>query len=503
MFDEDRSKGSAHRTLVIGAGVGGLATALRLQSAGHQVTVFDTHNWPGGKMRTVPSPAGPVDAGPTVLTMRHVFDDLFAASGARLADHATLVREPSIARHFWRDGSQLDLTDDHATNEAAIAGFAGSKAAREYRVFSDEASDLFRLFSEPMMQSASPSVVSLAKASLTHPKHLTVLTPFATLRKHLKRRFSDPRLIQLFGRYATYVGGSPLSSPALLSLIWHAEVSGVWRVEGGMHKLALAIAERFQAIGGTLALSSDVREIVAAGNRAEAILLRSGGRIDADTVVFAGDPRALATGKLGPSVVQVASQTLQQPRSLSARVWSFAARPETSLKLGYHNVFFGSAHTAEFEDIAGGAMPNDPTIYVCAEDRGAGYTPARDAERFEIILNAAALTTAAAQPDEEVTCRQTTFRTLEQFGVTFDPLPSTAALATPATYEKMFPASAGALYGQTPHGMTAALKRPRARTAIRGLYLAGGGTHPGAGVPMAALSGKHAAEAILKDLVST
>ena len=503
MFDADHLKGAQPIVAVIGAGVGGLAAALRLQAAGHRVTVFDNHHWPGGKMRTIPSLAGPVDAGPTVLTMRHVFDDLFAATGARLDDHVTLIREDLLARHFWPDGSTLDLTTDHDANAAAIERFASKTVALEYERFTRDAAELFDLFSEPMMLQPEPRIAQLARAALSRPRHLATLSPLATLRAHLTRRFSDRRLAQLFGRYATYVGGTPLAAPALLSLIWQAEAAGVWRVRGGMHKLAEALTERLSAIGGTVRLGTAVSTIQTDAGRATGVTLADGSRFLADKIVFAGDPRALATGRLGSGVTSIAAQTKTVPRSLSARVWSFAAQPQGQVELAHHNVFFANSETSEFEDLAGGAMPSDPTIYICAEDRGTGAAAPTGPERFEIILNAAPLTDATPQPDEEETCRQTTFQTLARFGLTFDPMPPTTSLATPRLYEALFPASAGSLYGQTPHGMTAALKRPRARTPIPGLYLAGGGTHPGAGVPMAALSGKHAAEAILKDRVST
>lgn len=503
MYDGSQSKDPTPRTIVIGAGIGGLAAAARLQAAGHRVTLFDTHAWPGGKMRTVPSAAGPVDAGPTVLTMRHVFDDLFRATGAHLEDHVTLIEETLLARHFWTDGSRLDLTADHDANAAAITAFSGPKVAEEYRRFSREAAQLFDLFSAPMMLNADPRLIALTKVALRNPGHIPTLSPFATVRSHLQRRFSDPRLVQLFGRYATYVGGSPLVAPAILTLIWQAEVAGVWRVKGGMHRLAAALADRFKARGGALRLSTEVTAIRASGGRVSGAMLATGEVVSAETIVFAGDPRALATGRLGPELRGIAPQTVNLPRSLSARVWSFAAKPDPRIDLAHHNVFFGASTTSEFEDLAGGAMPSDPTIYVCAQDRGSDALPPDGSERFEIILNAAPMTDAVAPPDEEEICRQTTFQTLERFGLRFHPIPDLPMLATPTTYETLFPASAGALYGQTPHGMTAALKRPRARTPLKGLYLAGGGTHPGAGVPMAALSGMHAAEAILKDRVST
>ena len=502
MRTEDPKSFPVTRAVVIGAGFGGLTSALLLRASGMDVTLLDQHHWVGGKARAVPSSAGPVDAGPTVLTMRHVFDQVFAATGARLDDYATLVREPLLARHFWPDGSSLDLSDDREVSAMAIAEFAGAKAAQEFLTFAEEAEDLFRIFDAPMMQAPEPSMADLTRAALSAPRHLPTLSPLATLARKLKQRFTDPRLRQLFGRYSTYVGGVPGRSPALLSLIWNAEESGVWRVEGGMHSLADAMGRRFQDLGGQVQLGTAVAEIATSGNQVTQIALSDGQKIPADIVVYAGDPRALATGMLGPLVSHVAPQTVTAPRSLSARVWSFAA-PAKGLDLAHHNVFFAADPASEFRDLTAGRIPSEPTLYVCAEDRGTGQTSPKGDERFEIILNAAPLTDGAPDPREVEICRQLTFPTLARFGLTFSTDPPDTALATPGTFETLFPGSAGSLYGQSPHGMTAALKRPRARTPVRGLFLAGGGTHPGAGVPMAARSGQHAAAAITKALAST
>jgi len=491
------------QALVIGAGVGGLACALRLQAQGLQVTLLERHGAPGGKMRTLPSQAGPVDAGPTVLTMRPVFEDLFAACGTTLSDHVTLIRQEVLARHFWTDGSILDLFEDPRRSALAIQSFGGASARAEFERFWEETETLFDAFDGPMIRTAEPSQMDLALEVMRQPSLLRIMAPQASLASQLARRFSDKRLAQLFGRYATYVGGSPYQSPALLSLIWQAEARGVWYVSGGMHRLAEAMARLFVAMGGTLRLNCHVSEIEVAQGWASGVLLDDGTRLQAPTVVFNGDPRALATGALGRHVAQIAPRAARDPRSLSARVWSFAARV-SGAPLLHHNVFFADDPRSEFTDIAAGDMPGAPTLYVCAEDRGHD-SPAPRLERFEIILNAAPLTTAAPMdPQMEADlCHRRTFRTLARFGLRFDPEPAPEALTTPQGFEALFPQTAGSLYGQSPHGLTASLKRPRARTRIAGLYLVGGGVHPGAGVPMATLSARHAAEAITKDLALT
>jgi len=502
MYSQNPSRFPVPRVIVIGAGFGGLSAALLLRASGNDVTLLEQHDWVGGKARAVPTTAGLSDAGPTVLTMRHVFDALFAATGARLEDHAKLTREPLLARHYWPDGSKLDLFDDRQASALAIRDFAGSKAAHEFEHFAQDAESLFTLFDAPMMQNPEPSFADLARHALSAPRHLPTLLTFNKLTQKLAHSFTDPRLRQLFGRYATYVGGSPLEAPAHLSLIWRAEEAGVWRVDGGMHHLAQVLADRFQAIGGQLLTGAPVHHLEADATKITGVCLKNGHRLPADFVVFAGDPRALATGLLGKDVSHIAPTTKSAPRSYSARVWSFASAA-IGPELGHHNVFFASDPASEFRDLRAGRTPTAPTIYVCAQDRGSGRGRPKGQERFEIILNAPAITSKTPNPEEVQTCRQLTFQTLRRFGLTFSPSPPDNALTTPTGFEHLFPGSMGSLYGQSPHGMTAALKRPRARTALSGLYLAGGGTHPGAGVPMAALSGRHAAEAIMQDLVST
>lgn len=124
--------------------------------AGLDVTVIDRLDAPGGKLRALPSAAGPVDAGPTVLTLRGIFEDLFAQVGARLSDHVTLIPEPVLARHWWPDGSALDLHSDAAASEAAIRDFAGPRAASEFRAFHGRASRLYAAFDAPMMRAPTP-----------------------------------------------------------------------------------------------------------------------------------------------------------------------------------------------------------------------------------------------------------------------------------------------------------------------------------------------------------
>ncbi len=490
-------KVNANKIVVIGAGIGGLAAAIRLAAAGMEVALIEAQSTPGGKMRVLPSTAGPVDAGPTVLTMRGVFDDIFAVAGTRLQDHITLIPQPILARHWWPDGSTLDLHTDPQASAAAIAAFAGARAEADFIRFDRMAARLYAAFDAPMMQAARPRLAQIGWNALCTPRIWPALLPGRSLAQHLTQAFSDPRLRQLFGRYATYVGGAPDLSPAVLALIWQAEARGVWAVQGGMHRLAVAMSDVAANQGVDLRYGLTVRAIERQGARVSGVVLSDGRSLKCDAVVFNGDPAALLAGLLGNGAQTALRPTAAHPRSLSAWVWAFAAK-SSGVDLIHHNVFFGADPVQEFGPIARGQMPQDPTLYVCAQDRATGPLP--DLERFEIIMNAPPKTTMT--PGEIDQCRAKTFPHLARFGLTFDPAPPDTALTTPAGFATLFPGSQGAIYGRSPQGALASFQRPPTRSGLAGLYLAGGGAHPGAGVPMAALSGRHAAEAIVTDLAS-
>jgi 1-hydroxycarotenoid 3,4-desaturase len=484
---------------VIGAGMGGLAAAIRLAVLGRRVVLFEAGGSVGGKMRTMPSAAGPVDAGPTVLTLRDVFDDLFATAGVRLDDRLTLTPLPILARHLWSDGSSLDLHADPEANAAAIRALAGPGAEAEFRAFGRHTAALRLAFEGSVMRAPGARLGALTLAALARPALWPALMPGVSLAADLRRRFTDPRLRQLFGRYATYVGGMPQSAPAVLALIWQAEGAGVWAVQGGMARLAQAMGDLARELGVDIRLDTPVARIRVDGGQVRALQPRDGDEVPVAAVVFNGDPRALSLGLLGPDVSRALPRHATEPRSLSARVWAFAGQPRTApggIEPAYHTVYFADTEEAEFAPLARAENPGAPTIYVCAQDRALGTPPGTPGglERFEMILNAPPLPHAI--PEEADPCRHATFTRLARMGLRFDTLPQLDSLTRPQDFDRLFPGSAGSIYGRSPAGVAATFLRPRATTRIPGLVLAGGGVHPGAGVPMATLSGMHAAAAV-------
>lgn len=500
------------RVAVVGAGVGGLTAALELAHAGLDVRVFEAAPAPGGKMRAIPSEAGEIDGGPTVFTQRAVFEALFASVGEDFGAVLPVTRAQVLARHAWPDGSRLDLYDDPDRSEAAVADFAGGAEAARLRAFTARARRLYTAFEAPFMDAPAPTPLGVARALVPDLPRLTAdMAPLSTLWSATGRAFRDPRLRQLFARYATYVGGSPFLTPAMLMLIWWSEAAGVWTVQGGMRRLARTLAELAEARGAEIRCAAPVAEILVRDGRARGVRLASGEVVETDAVLFNGDPGALGAGLLGEGPRPAAPPLDRPRRGLSSWVWTYADRPE-GFPLSHHTVFFSADYPEEFRDIwRRRRAPDDPTIYVCAQDRSAADVPqpetAGAAERLLMILNAPADGDLGPPDPEEVTrCTTATFRRLAAAGLRLTPpdLSRTPqALTTPDRFAALFPGTGGSLYGANPHGMFAAFRRPGARSAIPGLYLAGGGAHPGPGVPMATRSGRHAAAAMKADLAST
>lgn len=494
--------------LVVGAGIGGLSTALMLAGRGIPVTVLDAGLQAGGKAGTVQVGGAAVDAGPTVLTLRRVFDALFEHAGSRLDDHLVLRPLGILARHDWTDGSRLDLHADLDATQDAIAAFAGPAEARRHAAFCAEAQTLLRLLEPRVMQAERPTPWGLVRSlGLGGLARLTALGPLASLATAVGHRFLDPRLRQLYARYATYCGGSPWQAPATLMLIAQVEREGVWAVEGGIHALPQAMVGLARSRGVHFEFGQTVQEIEVGPRGAQAVRLADGRRLRGAAVVFNGDAQALAAGHLGEAVRAAVPALPRAQRSLSALVWSARLRCR-GFPLVRHNVFFNDDYPEEFQQIFGGQrVPDQATVYVCAQDRDdRGLAPPGGApERLQVLVNAPPTgDRPQAWGEQEIQrCAHLSFERLRAAGLSIDLDGEALALTTPVDFHRRHPATGGALYGMATHGWGAIFRRPGARSRIRGLVLAGGSVHPGPGLPMAALSGCRAAEAVMEHLVST
>ena len=462
------------QVIVIGAGMGGLAAALRLAVSGLRVTLLERGMHPGGKMREVIIDKARIDSGPTVLTMRPVFEELFAMAGTSLDDHVTLRPAEILARHAWSHDQRLDLFADIERSVDAIGDFAGAVQARLFRAFCARADDMWRTLEQAFIHLPDPTPLSLVLDSGLIP--VARLKPYSTLWRDLGRFFPDPRLRQLFGRYATYVGSSPFQAPPTLGIVAHVELAGVWMVQGGIQRLPEAVAALAKRHGVDIRYGTTVREIGTEQGRARSVLLSNGERLTADAIISNADVAALASGKFGQTPRRAVRRQPRSARSLSAITWSL--HTETAgFPLVRHNVFFCRDYAAEFNAIFKHArLPDEPTVYVCAQDRDdAAKNPDGDRERLLCLINAPPRGDYQPFTSAEIErCEEQTFNLLTRCGLQVDLGPDNRVVTTPTQFEQLFPATGGALYGRTSHGWRGPFSRSGARSKLPGLYLTGG-----------------------------
>jgi 1-hydroxycarotenoid 3,4-desaturase len=486
--------------IVVGGGVGGLVAAVDLARAGRPVMVLERATEPGGKMRRLSVEGRGIDAGPTVFTMRWIFEDLFRDAGAVLKDSLRLQAAERLARHAWREGGALDLYADTDRSAAAIEAFSDARNAQGYLDFCRRSRDVFDTLRDTFIADQRPSPTGLVRrVGLSRLDAMWRTAPFRTLWSALGEHFPDPRLRQLFGRYATYVGSSPLLTPATLMLVAHVEQDGVWLLDGGMRALAQALWRLGEGLGVDYRFDTEVAGIETRDGRVRGVTLASGEHLAASAVVFNGDVSALARGMLGPDVRRATRAVPPAKRSLSALTWCFLARPR-GFTPDFHNVFFAADYPREFRQIfAQRSITEQPTVYLCAQDRGPEGGTADGRERFLMLINAPADGDHRALPAEPEALQARATALLADCGLTLEDSGDSAIATAPEDFARLFPGSGGALYGRASHGMFASFARPGAHSRIRGLYLAGGSVHPGPGVPMAAMSGRLAARALLAE----
>ena len=484
----------ADRTVVIGAGVGGLATAIRLRAAGHDVSVLERRQVVGGKLATLERDGYTFDIGPSLVTLPHVFDDVFRTAGTTLDDEVDLVRLDPQFRYHWRDGSTLVVHDDADATAAAFDEFE-SGAGSQWRRFDARGRKIWDTAERTFFAGPMSNPVSLAKR-MRSPLDLTRIDPLRTLHGAADSVFDDDRLVQWADRYATYSGSSPFESPATLACIPHVEARhGCWYPMGGLDALRRAFERVALGLGVEIRTGTDVSAITTEDDggrrrgRVTGVELVDGDRLDADIVVANVDAEHLYADLLTDD--DALKRVRRAERSTSGFVLCLGVRGRTE-GIGHHNVWFSESYAAEYNDLDAGRPATDPTIYACVSSVTDPSQAPDDCENWFLLVNTPPGIDIDASAYAEVVLRR-----LANHGVDLRQRIEFVHTMTPNIIAERYRSPGGAIYGTSSNGRRAAFVRPANRGARPGLYLVGGSSHPGGGLPLVATSARIVTDMIL------
>ena len=476
------------RVVVVGAGVGGLAAACRLAALGHQVTVCEAWHTVGGKLgwRTLQTPAGTFgfDTGPSLLTMPAVLQELFATVGADLDLQRTTL--PAVR---FADGTQLPGTWDREEFTTAVGDVFGGAAAAGWTAFSERGRKVWKATHASFLESPLDGPGDLLRLVPSQVRDIRTVAPWASLRSLGERYLPDARLRMLLDRYATYTGSDPRKAPAALAVVpWVEQQQGAWYVPGGLHRIATTLAGRLLELGGRIHLDSAVSRITTAGDRVTGVVA-GGLAIPADVVVANADAAHVYGHLLDRSPRRGRGSGTPSFSGLAVLLAVEGPGPGA-----HHSVFFPADYEAEFDDLAAGRPIADPAVYVAAPDDPATAPPGHSA--WFVLVNAPRQGPYDWTQDRTEAVADHALATLAERGLEVRDRVRARLVLSPAELEQRTLAPGGSIYGSASNGARAAFLRPPNRTRIRGLFLVGGSTHPGGGLPLVMLSGRIVARQI-------
>lgn len=485
--------------IVIGAGIGGLSAAIRLAAQGRKVILFEKNDRPGGKMGQFEAAGYRWDTGPSVITMRHVLDELFTVAGQDPEDHLTLTPLEPLTRYFYPDGLVFDATSNLSAMTRRIAAL-DERDVEGYLAYLAYAARLHRLTGPAFIYDQPPSLRSLLRYS---PFDALRIDAARTMQQAIDSFVQAPQLRQLLGRFATYVGASPYQAPATLNVIAHVELTGgVWYPQGGIYRIAEVLTDLAEAVGVELHLNTPVDEILVGDWRVQGVRLANGRVVLAKQVLANVDVTTVYRRLLSPLVAtpRRVRQLTQVEPSCSGFIMLLGVNRRHA-DLAHHNIFFSSDYRREFARIFHeGRPPDEPTIYVSITSHTDPEHAPPGHENWFVLVNAPALGPNFDWTGQAARYRDRILDLLADFGFEIRPHLTYEKIMTPLDIARQSGAHRGALYGSSSNNRFAAFLRPHNRAPdIAGLYFAGGTTHPGGGVPMVTLSGRVAADLMQQD----
>lgn len=480
---------------IIGAGIAGLAAAVRMANRGCDVNVFEANSYPGGKLSEFRANGYRFDAGPSLFTMPQYVEELFEIAELEPSLYFSYQRLPVICQYFWEDGTQLTAFADKAAFAAEIEQKLGVPSARLEKALADSRRK-YELTGNIFLEKSLHRLNTwLHKSAWKALLQMPTLDLFTSMNAVHQRQLQHPKLVQLFNRYATYNGSNPYKAPGILSMIPHLEYHiGAFYPTGGMYHITEVIYHLAKQLGVQFHFNTQVEEIQVKNGKA--IGLKVNDEIQYfDRIISNVDVFQVYKGLLNKE--KQPNRTLNQPPSTSALIFYWGIK-KAFPELNLHNILFSNDYKKEFDYLDAGKIFHDPTVYINITSK---YTP-EDAplgyENWFTMINAPHNSgqnwdTLIAEAREYIL--QKLSRILK---VNIAEWMEYEAVLDPRSIESRTSSHLGAIYGTSSnHRMAAFFRHPNFSKRIKNLYFCGGSVHPGGGIPLALLSAKIVDELII------
>ncbi|MEM1323907.1 MAG: 1-hydroxycarotenoid 3,4-desaturase CrtD [Bacteroidota bacterium] len=473
---------------IIGAGIAGIASAIRMASRGYTVHVFEANEGPGGKLGELRQAGYRFDTGPSLFTMPMYVDELFELAGVEPRSHFHYERLPIVCRYFWEDGTRLSAYAQEEDFGEEIRRELGVDPSVLHEALADSRLK-YELTGRTFLEHSLHKVRTwTTREVLRALGQLPSLDIFRSMNEVNERLLKHPKLIQLFNRYATYNGSNPYKAPGILNIIPYFEHEiGAYFPKGGMYAITQSLYQLAQLKGVQFHFGQRVEEIVVKNRQAKGI--KVAGQVESFDRVISNMDIYFTYQHLLPNE-RTPKSVLTQARSTSALIFYWGIQQQFP-ELDLHNIFFSEDYKGEFAKLEAGQLHDDPTVYINITQKFKADDAPAGCENWFTMINAP----CQSGQDWETMIQQARQRILAKLsrilGRDIAPLIVTEAILDPRTIESRTQSYRGALYGPSSNDrMAAFVRHANFSQRIKSLYFCGGSVHPGGGIPLCLLSAR-------------
>jgi phytoene desaturase len=476
------------KAIVIGSGIAGIASTIRLAVKGYSVQCFEKNSYPGGKLTAFELDGYRFDAGPSLFTMPQFVEELFELAGKKTSDYFEYVKHDTACHYFFEDGTFLPFKSE--VNSVCKQVEKTLKIdSKPLKTYFEKSKFIYEKTHEAFLEKSlhkTKTYFSKAVAKCLSNAHRLDL--FSSMHEVNKKKLNHPKLVQIFDRYATYNGSNPYQAPGILNIIPHLEHGfGTYFPKKGMHSITLSLVQLAKDLGVTFLFNQEVEEILYTKNKI--IGIKSNGKQYYSEIVICNSDVRLAYKKLLPKLT-IPKQVNKQEPSSSALIFYLGIKQKFE-RLDLHNIFFSEDYKNEFETIFNKKeVCNDPTIYVHVSTKIVKSDAPEGKESWFVMVN---VPSNSGQNWDEIRnrTRQNVIIKLNRIlSSDIESLIEVEEYLDPIRIEERTSSFAGALYGASSNNRMAAFFRHPNFSKIKGLFFVGGSVHPGGGIPLCLLSAK-------------